>query len=65
VVLVAAGNGIFLTLDGGKDWSVGVPMTNPVTGVGIDPLDPTRFFAGDSMGGVFVSSNSGDTWAPL
>jgi len=64
VVTVATENGIFLTTNGGKDWSVGVPMSdNTITGVGIDPLNPSHLLAGDAAGLVFASTDSGQSWA--
>lgn len=64
IVLAGTENGIFLTVNGGKDWNVG--ETNvAVTGVGVDPTDPKRFFAGGADGSLSTSTDGGASWQPL
>ena len=64
IVVAGTENGIFLTIDGGKDWNVGTTNV-AVTGMGIDPTDPQRIFAGGADGSLSISLDAGATWAPL
>jgi photosystem II stability/assembly factor-like uncharacterized protein len=63
VVLVAAQTGIFLTPNGGKDWSVGDPNI-AITAVAVDPRNSRRMYAGTAEGTLSVSTDAGQTWAP-
>lgn len=61
VVLVAAQTGLFLTQDGGKNWSVGDPSV-AVTGVAVDPADSRHLYAGTAQGALSTSTDGGNTW---
>ena len=63
VVLVAAQTGLFLTPNGGKDWSVGDPNV-AITGVAVNPVDSRQMFAGSAEGVLSISRDGGQTWAP-
>ena len=63
VVLVAAQTGIFLTPNGGKDWSVGDPNI-AITAVAVDPGNSRRMYAGTAEGTLSTSTDGGQTWAP-
>ena len=66
VVILAAENGVFLTVNGGQDWASGVVIAgSTITGLTIDPLNASHFLAGDASGRVFSSIDGGDTWAPF
>lgn len=69
VFLAAAGfenDHVYLTEDGGANWrSAGAGLPDlPTWSVVIDPHYPDTVFAGNDVG-VFVSTNSGDSWAPF
>ncbi len=61
VVLVAAQTGLFLTQDGGKNWSVGDPSV-AVTGVAVDPADSRHLYAGTAEGTLSTSTDGGGSW---
>ena len=61
VVMVAAQTGLFLTQDGGKNWSVGDPSV-AVTAVGVDPGDSRQLYAGTAEGTISTSTDGGNTW---
>lgn len=62
IVFVAGDQGIFITQDGGKNWSAG-QTSDVITGVGIDPADARHLLAGGSDGALFESHNGGDSWS--
>jgi hypothetical protein len=54
---------VWKTTDGGDNWSAidnGLPDI-PATSIVVDPVDNTRLIVGTDLG-VFVSTNSGETW---
>jgi photosystem II stability/assembly factor-like uncharacterized protein len=61
VVIVAAQTGLFLTQDGGKNWSVGDPNV-AITGVAVDPATSAHLFAGTADGTLSTSTDGGTTW---
>ena len=61
VVIVAAQTGLFLTFDGGKNWSVGDPSV-AITGVAVDPATSTHLYAGTADGTLSTSTDGGTTW---
>ena len=61
IVLVAAQTGIFLTPNGGKDWSVGDPNI-AITAVAVDPGNSRHMFAGTAEGTLSASADGGQTW---
>ena len=63
VVLVAAQTGLFLTPNGGKDWSVGDPNI-AITAVAVDPGNSRHMFAGTAEGTLSASTDGGQTWTP-
>lgn len=60
---LAAGNGVFRSLDGGASWRIttGWRITE-VLDVVVDPFDATTIYAATSYG-VWRSPDRGDTWA--
>jgi len=63
VVLVAAQTGLFLTQDGGKNWSVGDPSV-AITGVAVDPANSSHLYAGTADGTLSTSTDGGTTFLP-
>ena len=63
-VVVAGGNGIHRTVDGGRFWRIttGWEVTE-VQDVAFDPLRPGRVFAATPYG-LFVSDDAGGAWRP-
>lgn len=68
--------GIFKTSDGGASWTLaisglrfelvpGIPQVPAVNALAIDPNDPAILYAGAATGGMFISTDGADTWAPL
>src|SRR5262245_11885729 len=65
--------GVFKSTDGGSTWSVNAGLTYPigirfsgtypsVTALAVDPATPGSLFAGAIGGGVFKSTDGGNTW---
>ena len=50
-----------------KQWleTGGVPETFPLHSINVDPRDPRHLYIGVSIGGVFESSDAGESWRPL
>jgi photosystem II stability/assembly factor-like uncharacterized protein len=61
VVIVAAQTGLFLTQDGGKNWSVGDPNV-AITGVAVDPASSSHLYAATAAGTLSTSTDAGTTW---
>ena len=61
VVIVAAQTGLFLTQDGGKNWSVGDPSV-AITGVAVDLANSSHLYAGTADGTLSTSTDGGTTW---
>lgn len=59
---------VYKSTDGGGSWSpANMRLRNPVTALAIDPTTPSTLYAGTyvstgSPGGVFKSTNAGNTW---
>ena len=75
-VYAGTSNGVFVTTDGGTTWisrSDGLPARKVVSEIVIDPTNPSCFYIGLGYysyeglygGGVYWSSNNGNTWSPL
>jgi photosystem II stability/assembly factor-like uncharacterized protein len=67
-IYAAGRNGLFRSLDSGVSFSVrgsGFPSAISVTGLAIDPANPSRLFVGAYGHGVFSSQDAGLTWEPL
>ena len=69
--LYALQNQVWKSTNGGADWySSSAGMVDslgyraPVIVLAIDPLTPTRLYAGTLNGGIYKSVNGGDTWYP-
>jgi uncharacterized protein (TIGR03437 family) len=57
--------GVARSTDGGQTWTAQARMTTrPVCALAIDPTNTSRIFAG-SAEGLFISSDSGATWAKV
>jgi photosystem II stability/assembly factor-like uncharacterized protein len=65
--------GVYKSTDGGNNWtaiSKGLPTdisnsityTSPIFIIAIDPLTPSTLYAGTSTGGVFKSTDGGNSW---
>jgi photosystem II stability/assembly factor-like uncharacterized protein len=68
--------GVYMSADGGNTWTpknVGLPATKVVSELVVDASCPCRLYAGLGYyqwnyiygGGVYQSTDGGDTWAPL
>ncbi len=57
--------GVYLTADGGKNWSNIFPTTALITFLAITPNNPNRIFFGDEQGKLYSSSDGGKTWQNL
>jgi cysteine-rich repeat protein len=67
-VYAAGGGGVFKTSDGGGDWSAvntGLPASNPVQALAIDPTAPATLYAGTHGGGVFKTTDGGGIWSAV
>ncbi len=63
--LLAGATGIYITSDSGANWiqtSSGIP---PYTGITSIVNSESNLFAGALNGGVFLSTNSGSSWAQV
>jgi photosystem II stability/assembly factor-like uncharacterized protein len=57
------GAGVFKTFDGGDNWTqAGLPSNN-VYSLAIDPANPSRIYAGTTVG-MFTSTDGGSNWNP-
>lgn len=65
VLLAAHESGLYRSTDGGANW---VLLYTPPEGILyrllFDPSDPRTIYAGGSEGGIFISTDRGDTWSP-
>src|SRR5262249_54243604 len=43
----------------------GVPETFPLHSICVDPRDPRHLYIGISIGGVFESTDAGESWRPI
>jgi hypothetical protein len=70
-VLVATDNGMYRTTDGGLEtaWTsvdTGLPGAPPnLFAVAFDPANPDTAYAGLLSGGIYKSTNGGDSWAAM
>ncbi|MDX6612502.1 MAG: hypothetical protein QOD75_1688 [Blastocatellia bacterium] len=54
---------VLKTVDGGLNWNVndaGLPSS--VSNLTVDPITPTRVYAGTSLAGIYKSTNGGANW---
>ena len=67
VGISVGGIGVYKSTDSGANWNeanVGLPTYgNIVVSLAIDPITPTTLYAGTDNGGVFKSTNGGNTWS--
>jgi ligand-binding sensor domain-containing protein len=61
VIVGTAGNGIFISTDGGKEWEQAV-SSGTINCIVFDALSPTVIYAGTAEGGVLKSINGGRTF---
>jgi PKD repeat protein/photosystem II stability/assembly factor-like uncharacterized protein len=65
------GMGVYKSANAGVSWSlrnVGLPSTQTVRALAVDPSDPKRIYFGEdslSCGCIFRSEDAGATWTPL
>jgi hypothetical protein len=64
-VVAGTDRGVYRTADGGAHWSATALNSMRVWTVGFDARDPTRLFAGTDGKGVYLSTDSGTTWATV
>ncbi len=68
LILAGTDNGIFKSADAGDHWQrvESSARRQGVLAVGIDPLDPHRFYAGfDGDGGMLRTSDAGQSWTKV
>jgi len=66
VVLLIGFLGLFLTRIANADINEGtgdIPWGGSVTALSIDPYEPSTIYAGTEGGGVFKSTDGGNSWA--
>ncbi|MDQ6938334.1 MAG: hypothetical protein M3140_11610, partial [Actinomycetota bacterium] len=63
VVVAGTDHGVYLTSDSGLHWAPAGLPTLRVWAVGFDVHDPTHVFAGTDGSGIWVSRDTGATWA--
>jgi photosystem II stability/assembly factor-like uncharacterized protein len=66
-VLVAAGDGILRTQNGGTDWSLidtGISTYNSITAINVNPNDPALLYFGNKFG-ISRSTDSGANWMKI
>ncbi len=61
-MIVATGDGVFLSDDQGSTWTRAGLAGVPLTSVAIRWTDPQQMWAGKEIGGVVRSTNGGVTW---
>ena len=64
-ILLASGadGGLYRTKDGGKIWHQVIGDNVKITAIAFSPvMDKKHIFIGDENGGVYTSTDSGDTW---
>jgi len=55
--------GVFKSTNGGANWSAANSgLTEPITSLAIDSLNPNTLYAGTAQRGVFKSTDAGSTW---
>src|SRR6185369_9319217 len=61
-----SGGGIYKSTDGGDHWNLRTTgMTNTdVRSLAIDPVTPTKLYAGVNFGPVFRTTDGADNWTP-
>ncbi|MGE5648540.1 MAG: IPT/TIG domain-containing protein [Acidobacteriota bacterium] len=59
------GGGLFVTGDGGANWSLLFDQSPHVYGVALDPDDPSTIFINTFNGAAYKSADSGATWRRL
>ena len=58
---VASSNGLFITRDGGRTWTQGLPDPVNKNAIAIDPFDPNQLYVGAGRS-IYISSDRGRTW---
>ncbi len=54
--------GIYKSTDGGENWELKLETVSEARGIDIDLNNPDNLFVADMMGGVWVSTDRGETW---
>ena len=64
-IYYAAMGGVHRSTDGGVSWTqINVGLSNPeISGLAIDPSNPSRLWAAGFRSGIFHTMDGGDTWA--
>jgi len=63
-----ASSGVLKSTNGGSTWTVaatGLPLYQSVTAVAVDPLTPSTVYVGTATAGVYASTDSAGSWAPV
>jgi photosystem II stability/assembly factor-like uncharacterized protein len=58
-------DGVFRSIDAGRSWATTGLTDEYVGALAVDPSNPAVLYAGMIYRGVFKSSDSGGTWAPI
>jgi photosystem II stability/assembly factor-like uncharacterized protein len=64
VLAAAIGDGVLLTKDGGTNWVqiTGLPPNSRPLSIAFHPADPDITFVGMELGGLYRSTDGGDSW---
>ena len=68
VIYAGTDDGIYQTIDGGATWlreSHGIPTSETIEAVVVDPLHGTRVLAGDANGYLYSSLDGGTSWSAI
>ena len=59
---VALREGLYLSKDGGNQWSLLKKSPKGVVAIVLQPKDPSKIFAGSGDGKIFLSNDGGSNW---
>jgi photosystem II stability/assembly factor-like uncharacterized protein len=66
MLYAGTGNGVFKSTNGGASWSAAnAGLTQSISSLAIDPLNPNTIYAGTIDNGVFKSTDRGSTWSAV
>jgi photosystem II stability/assembly factor-like uncharacterized protein len=57
-----AESGVYKSVDGGTNWELVLETRSEAKGMDINPKDPQQLFVADMAGGVWVSTDGGESW---
>jgi hypothetical protein len=66
-LLTSNGRDVYRSTNGGAGWafsSAGLTDNQAVTALAVDASGPSTLYAGTHYGGLFVSTDEGDSWSP-